>query len=347
MFRFIMKLLILLPLCSLSFGQSSLTDSLDVKSSFADNIKGVKAFSISTTKFFDGPEGKKSRKILESGVEHSIGMIIPTSFAVNNETIFIPSVPTGEIKSFSKNGNFIKSYKLQCAETCEPNYVSFLQGGYFLVNSWGVSDLRVVDTADGRVLAQRRACSFKNWIRNDDFILCEKGQIWHDEKSIFVNQNELNEPITNNFDYYFLDSTLVISVYVDDKTKELMYQLVDSQQEFKPNRISIPVKIDNYWALHIIDGDSTHVRFILLSDDYKKDKIVLFDFCSKKTWISGLKIEYSGRPYIGEAATIWPGRVVYNFSNGELYSLITDKDSITVYKYKMESLPNLGRKCKL
>lgn len=347
MFRFIMKLLILLPLCSLSFGQSSLTDSLDVKSSFADNIKGVKAFSISTTKFFDGPEGKKSRKILESGVEHSIGMIIPTSFAVNNETIFIPSVPTGEIKSFSKNGNFIKSYKLQCAETCEPNYVSFLQGGYFLVNSWGVSDLRVVDTADGRVLAQRRACSFKNWFRNDNFIFCEKGQIWHDEKSIFVNQNELNEPLTAFFDYYFLDSALVVSLYHDDNTKKLMYQLVNAQMKNKPSAISLPVEIDDYQAVHIIDGDSTHVRFILLSDDYKKDKIVLFDFCSKKTWISGLKIEYSGRPYIGEAATIWPGRVVYNFSNGELYSLITDKDSITVYKYKMESLPNLGRKCKL
>ena len=347
MFRFIMRFLVLLPLCSLSFGQSSLTDSLDVKSSFADNIKGVKAFSISTTKFFDGPEGKKSRKILESGVEHSIGMIIPTSFAVNNETIFIPSVPTGEIKSFSKNGNFIKSYKLQCAETCEPNYVSFLQGGYFLVNSWGVSDLRVVDTTDGQAMAWLGACSFKNWFRNDNFIFCEKGQIWHDNQSIFTGQNKLNEPLTAFFDYYFLDSALVVSLYHDDNTKKLMYQLVNARKKNKPSAISLPVEMDDYQAIHIIDGDSTHVRFILLSDDYKKDKIVLFEFCSKKTWISGLKIEYSGRPYIGEAATIWPGRVVYNFSNGELYSLITDKDSITVYKYKMESLPNLGRKCKL
>ena len=346
MFNFKAKTFIIILLYSLSFGQTNLSNSLNVVDNLANNVNGSKFLRISTAKFFEGPKEKNSRKILESGIEHSIGMIIPTSFVVKNETVFIPSVTTSEIKSFSKTGDFIKSYRLQCAETCEPNYVSFLQGGYFLVNSWGVSDLRVVDTADGRVLAQRRACSFKNWIRNDDFILCEKGQIWHDEKSIFVNQNELNEPITNNFDYYFLDSTLVISVYVDDKTKELMYQLVDSQQEFKLNRISIPVKIDNYWALHIIDGNKSYVRFLLLSSDYRQDKIVLFEFCSKKTWISGLKIEYSGRPYIGEAATIWPGRVVYNAVSNNLYSLITDKDSITIYKYDIGALPAQVNSCK-
>ncbi|MBO7061086.1 MAG: hypothetical protein J6W54_08360 [Fibrobacter sp.] len=346
MFRFIMKFLVLFQLCSLSFGQSTLTDSLNVTSSFVDNIKGVKTFSISTTKFFDGPEGKKSRKLLESGIEHSIGMVIPTSFAVNNETIFIPSVPTGEIKSFSKNANFIKSYKLQCAETCEPNYVSFLQSGFFLVNTWNTSDLRVVDTTDGQALAWLGACSFKNWFRNDNFILCKKGQIWQDNQSIFTGQNKLNEPLTAFFDYYFLDSALVVSLYHDDNTKKLMYQLVNAQMKNKPSAISLPVEIDDYQAVHIIDGDSTHVRFILLSDDYKKDKIVLFEFCSKKTWISGLKIEYSGRPYIGEAATIWPGRVVYNAVSNNLYSLITDKDSITIYKYDIGALPAQVNSCK-
>ena len=346
MFNFNEKTFIIILLYSLSFGQTNLSDPLNVVDTLANDVSGTKFLSISTAKFFEGPEGKKTRKILESGIEHSIGMIIPTSFVVENETVFIPSVPTSEIKSFSKTGDFIKSYRLQCAETCEPNYFSFLQGGYFLVNSWGKSDLRVVDTANGRILAQRRACSLKNWIRKDDFILCEKGLIWRDDKSIFLNQNKLNRPLTNCLDYYFLDSTLVISVYVDDKTKELMYQLVDSQQEFKSNQISLPVEIDDYWALHIIDGNKSYVRFLLLSNDYRQDKIVLFDFCSKKTWISGLKIDYSGRSYIGEAATIWPGSVVYNAINNNLYSLITDKDNITIYKYDIGALPAQVNSCK-
>lgn len=337
MFKFIMKTLVLIQLCSLAFGQVTSPNVHNSVDYIAGNVNGVKFFSISTAKFFEGSNEKKTMKILESGIEHSIGMIVPTSFAVDNDVILISSVPTSEIKSFSKTGNFIKSYGLQCEEACEPNYFSILQSGFLLINTWKTSDLRIVDTTDGQAMEWLSACSFKNWVREDNFILCEKGQMWHDNKLVFSNLNKLNEPMTNFFDYFFLDSTLVISLYVDDNTNELMYQLVDNRQDSKTNSISLPVKIDNYQAVHIIDGDRSRVRFLILSDDYRNDKMILLDLCSKKTLIFGLNIEYSGRSFIGEAAVIWPGRVVYNFSNDKLYSLITDKDSITVFNYEIGS----------
>jgi hypothetical protein len=358
MVSIILKMVILIQVSCFATGLLGPSDSLRSKECQIHDVNGVEYFSISTAAFFGVPDTMHSKsttrdqsrksliEILKSGNEYSIGSIVPTSFAVVHDLLFIPSVPTNEIISFGKNGDRVKSYELHCTEACSPNYFSFLQKGTFLINTWNTSILREVDTANGQVLALTRACSLKNWVRDDDFILCEKGLHWRDNQGLFSNQKKLNRPLSEFFDYYFLDSTLVVSLFLDDDTNVLMYQSINSRHDSRPYSILLPIKMNEYQAVHIIDGNESQLRFLLLSSDFRKDMLVQLNVCNKSVSVTRLNTKYDGVPFIGEAAAIWPGGVVYSASNGNLYSLTTDKDSIKVYKFEIDVLSTQSKDCK-
>jgi hypothetical protein len=282
-----------------------------------------------------------------------IEFLIPLSFAIRGDTVYIPNGPAQKISKYSMRGKKLGELKVRrpdcanvsciyCMDGCIPDYISVLENGNILINSWN-GDMVEVNQQNGAVVGEKRhAADSKNWVYRNNYLFYKEAGILADAQNKFHSiPKRYDRSDADKADYYMQGSS-VAELYLSDD-KNLIYRTIENGKASAGKKLNVPPELlrdaEAIGAIHFVYASSNELAFVAQGGDFNTDRVIKYNLKNNSFVDRKLRIEYTGELFIGENANLWPSCTVYSYGTPDaIYALFTDKDFVHFYKFDVSSL---------
>lgn len=282
-------------------------------------------FQIPVETFFQGD----ALAMISAGRQHESSLYVPLTFAVRNETFFIPNLDKREIWHYSRNGRKIGVRPFP--DSLESlDFFDFLNDSTIVGSSFLNGIICEINDRN-EIVKQYQSQDVKFSVDGDNYLFRFVNR-FQDRQGLFPNDFHFEYPYSS-FDYHLSDRVFFVASFAGDS-------LVLSRNDIDgiTNTVSISgLDLKNSSKPNILDFKN-NVLTVLVDPVLGRRtplKLIQYDFNRGRYTVKFLKNPANEAPLIGEGAALWGAGMVYTFENDRLYVLYTSSDAIKLFYFDL------------